>query len=341
MAKVVPAPRASSEPHTRRPCGQAHAVVSGGLHTFSVTGRPDAGPRRSVPPSAIGCSQRPLDPRETAVIVIDDQVVWSASDLTTAAGCEYAFLRRLDEKFKPGREAGDARRPASAADRRPGSRARGARPRDVRAAAGSSMPRGAGRSDPARDGRLHRTRLPRALAKRTLAALVDQPDVVFQAGFFDGEFHGYADFLRRTDEGWVVADTKIARTAKVRRCSRSRRTPTSSSGGPAGRADGRDHPRAPGDGSFPLAEILPVFRERRERLRALIAAPRRGDRAHRLVRRRHAGLRLVRGLLRRGRRAPGPGAGGEHADVPAREAPDAGHHDGRRPRRRPTTCPTG
>ena len=41
----------------------------------------------------------PQDVRELAVIIIDDQVVWSASDLTTAAGCEYAFLRRLDEKL--------------------------------------------------------------------------------------------------------------------------------------------------------------------------------------------------------------------------------------------------
>ncbi len=42
------------------------------------------------------------------------------------------------------------------------------------------------------------------------------PGVVYQAGFFDGEFLGYADFVERGDDGWVVCDAKLAREAHAK-----------------------------------------------------------------------------------------------------------------------------
>ncbi|QQP89852.1 TM0106 family RecB-like putative nuclease [Skermanella sp. TT6] len=56
----------------------------------------------------------------------------------------------------------------------------------------------------------------------TLAALRSGADVVYQGALLDGGWHGFADFLIRTDDGvaggygYEVADTKLARTAKPR-----------------------------------------------------------------------------------------------------------------------------
>ncbi len=51
---------------------------------------------------------------------------------------------------------------------------------------------------------------------QTVAAL-SSPDteVVYQATFFDGGLVGHADFLERTPAGWLVSDTKLARTESV------------------------------------------------------------------------------------------------------------------------------
>ena len=43
----------------------------------------------------------------------------------------------------------------------------------------------------------------------------DDKEVVYQATFFDGGFVGHADFLERTGDGWLVSDTKLARTESV------------------------------------------------------------------------------------------------------------------------------
>ena len=40
------------------------------------------------------------------------------------------------------------------------------------------------------------------------------PTSIYQAAFFDGEFFGYADFIERADDGWLVCDAKLARSAK-------------------------------------------------------------------------------------------------------------------------------
>ena len=50
----------------------------------------------------------------------------------------------------------------------------------------------------------------------SIEALRACADVVFQAAFFDGQFHGRSDFLvRQADGSYAVFDTKLARHAKV------------------------------------------------------------------------------------------------------------------------------
>ena len=52
-------------------------------------------------------------------------------------------------------------------------------------------------------------------ADATLLALASDADVVYQAAFFDGRFHGFADFVVREPTGWTIVDTKLARTESV------------------------------------------------------------------------------------------------------------------------------
>jgi uncharacterized protein len=62
----------------------------------------------------------------------------------------------------------------------------------------------------------------RELHDRTVAALHEGPDVIYQGAFFDGRWQGFADFLLRVDVpsdlgsfSYEVADTKLARHAKA------------------------------------------------------------------------------------------------------------------------------
>lgn len=122
---------------------------------------------------------------------------------------------------------------------------------------------------------LGRARTSRAELERlhaaTLEAFSNTHRTVFQAGFFDGEFHGYADFVEWTDDGWLVSDAKLARQAGPKALlqlgayvDQLRR---------AGLKVSDTCALLLGDGSrqtFPVADIIPVFRERRARLRAIL-----------------------------------------------------------------------
>ncbi|MGN6444991.1 TM0106 family RecB-like putative nuclease [Amnibacterium sp.] len=199
------------------------------------------------------------------MFLLGGAVVLSATDLTNATECEWAVLRRLDAKL--GRALAvpdpvDALRDRAA---RLGD-AHEARQLDEyrrqRGAAVVEIPR----PDDARD--------PVALAaaqERTLAAIRDRAEVVFQATLFDGAFLGFADFLVRTGDVWEVYDTKLARRAKV--------TALMQLAAYAGRLQALGVPVGEhvhlllGDGTTSthrLADVAPVFEERMARLRTLV-----------------------------------------------------------------------
>ena len=136
-------------------------------------------------------------------------LVTSASDLTTASKCEFAFLRKLDAKL------GRAERVDEVVD-------------DMLARTGrlgdehEARVLGAYRHDFGEQVAL--IERPDELTRETLAAAVaateqafaSESDVVFQATFFDGSFVGFADFIVRQPDGrYLVQDTKLARSAKV------------------------------------------------------------------------------------------------------------------------------
>lgn len=200
------------------------------------------------------------------MFVLEGHVVWSASDLTLASECEFAFLRSLDARL------GRARAVASGDDAmlehiaRLGDAHEARELQRLRAAYGDDQV-----VEIARVGRPSVDALD-DLRAATLHALRSGARVVAQAGFFDGEFHGYADFVERSDDGWVVCDAKLAREARAKALLQL-----------AAYADQLarlGEPVAPsavlllGDGRrelFPLAEVLPVFEARRARMRHLVA----------------------------------------------------------------------
>ena len=108
---------------------------------------------------------------------------------------------------------------------------------------------------------------------QTLDALHSDAEVVYQATFFDGGFVGHADFLERTADGWLVSDTKLARTESVpallqiaayAALLREAGVPTAPVARlVVGSGDVRD---------FALDDIVPVYLARRARLDALLLA---------------------------------------------------------------------
>lgn len=197
----------------------------------------------------------------------DPDLVYTASDLVAAAGCEYQVLRRLDEKL--GR-CPVARFPVDAL------LARAAELGEVHEKQVLQRFRdrfGAGVVEIPPTPEYTR----QALASRhdeSLAALRAGADVVFQASFFDGAFHGRSDFLVREAEGgrYTVYDTKLARhvkpTALLQLAAYGQQLIQSGV------------PTSPtvclvlGDGTrseHNLAELLPEFRARRARFLELTA----------------------------------------------------------------------
>ncbi len=208
------------------------------------------------------------------VFLLDDgTIVYSASDLAAAADCELALLRVLDGKL--GRSApldlpADAmlERAARLGDRHearvltelverfgPWDRAAGTGVVEI------ERP----------DGRPDRALLA-AKREETLDALRAGADVVFQAGFFDGRFSGWADFLVREDSGrYSVYDTKLARHAKVTALLQlaayaDQLLAAGLDPDPQVHLLLGDRTRT----SHRLADLLPVYRDRRARLEAIV-----------------------------------------------------------------------
>ncbi|MEX5270999.1 TM0106 family RecB-like putative nuclease [Kocuria sabuli] len=206
----------------------------------------------------------------------ETDLVFSASDLVRAAECPFASLSVLDEKLgraprRPEERDAMLTRTAALGD------AHEHRVLAAHLAAFGPWDPATGRGvyevEPAR--RTDRAELTAKHAE-TLAALRAGADVVFQASFFDGGFHGRADFLvRRPDGAYAVHDTKLARHAKV--------TALLQLAAYADQMERAGTPVAPevtlvlGDrreAVFPVSEHLAVYRERRERFVAASAAHR-------------------------------------------------------------------
>ncbi|MEV0893036.1 TM0106 family RecB-like putative nuclease [Promicromonospora sp. NPDC050262] len=223
-------------------------------------------------------------------------LVHSASDLVVAGECEFRLLRRLDELL------GRSPRRAREEDEMLARTAALGEDHERRVLAGHL--RTFGPADDDGPGGVLEVAPARRMARdelvdshdRTLAALERGADVVYQASFFDGRFHGRADFLVRDllgetvrlggsggvvpPEQWprhaeahvsrpryAVHDSKLARRTKVRallqlaayadQLMAARIDPTDEVHLVLGTGETTSHR---------LADLLPVFRKRRARL---------------------------------------------------------------------------
>jgi uncharacterized protein len=154
----------------------------------------------------------------------DGTIIFSASDLSVAAKCEWAVMRRLDHKLghldtaPPKDESAMLDRTAvlgntheeqtlATLEAEHGPAITIIRPTPTAGAAWN-------------DADAWRASMKSATTE-TLEALTAGAPLIFQAAFFDGEFQGFADFIVRsgtTADGrpeYEVFDTKLARHAKI------------------------------------------------------------------------------------------------------------------------------
>lgn len=194
----------------------------------------------------------------------EDRPVISPHDLRTASECEFALIRDLDARLGRAEQADEESSPMMDRIIELGN----AHENAERIRLGKLHPgrvRDLGRGEHSRTGY-------EIAMEQTLDALASDTTVLCQATFFDGDVLGYADFLERTDEGWLVSDTKLARSANVPALLQiaayaaqlqDRGVPTAPLARLVlGNEDRRD---------FPLADIVPVYRSRLARLQRIIA----------------------------------------------------------------------
>lgn len=197
-----------------------------------------------------------------AVFVTGGNIVYSASDLASAARCEYALLRDFDAKLGrgPAVSVEDELLARTAALGDDHERRRLDR---LRAEFGDEI---------AVIGRPAYTRAGlTAAADATQRAIAGRAPVVYQAAMFDGRFVGFADFLIRDGERYRVTDTKLARSAKV--------TALLQLAAYADALTSAGVPIAPdaelelGDGTvvrYRLSDLMPVYRTQRAQLQRLL-----------------------------------------------------------------------
>jgi uncharacterized protein len=195
------------------------------------------------------------------------RVIWSASDLKAAAECEFAWCRAIDAKL--------GRVPA-VEEPEDATLKRAAQLGDVHEQ--NVLAR---YIDDLGEAKVHRVEKVSSVDSEALAAAIDETVnalrsdalVVFQAAFATDEFVGFADFLRKDDDGrWRVQDSKLARKARV--------TALMQLAAYVDQLDRLGIPRSDevdlilGDSSLSthaVDDLLPLFQVRRARLRALIA----------------------------------------------------------------------
>ncbi|WP_113963799.1 TM0106 family RecB-like putative nuclease [Mycobacterium shimoidei] len=196
------------------------------------------------------------------MFVIDDNVVYSASDLAAASRCEYALLRAFDVKLGRGpavavedellartAELGDEH------ERRQLDRYRDEFG-DAVAVVGRPAYTIAGLS---------------AAADATRRAIAADAPVVYQAAMFDGRFVGFADFLVRDGAHYRVTDTKLARSAKV--TALLQLAAYADTLARSGVAVAPEAELMLGDGTvlrYRVDELIPVYRAQRSRVQRLL-----------------------------------------------------------------------
>ncbi|MFJ4224165.1 TM0106 family RecB-like putative nuclease [Microbacterium sp. NPDC089695] len=195
------------------------------------------------------------------------RVIWSASDLKAAAECEFAWCRAIDAKL--------GRVPA-VDEPEDATLARAARLGDVHEQ--NVLDRYVAEFGDAAVHRIDKVSSVDAVAltaavDETVGALGSDARIVFQAAFSTEEFVGFADFLARDADGrWRVQDSKLARTARVTALMQLAAYVDQLDRLGVARSDEVD--LILGDGSLSthrVDDLLPLFRVRRARLRALIA----------------------------------------------------------------------
>jgi predicted RecB family nuclease len=148
------------------------------------------------------------------VFLLENSLVYSASDLKAAAECEFALLRALDAKLGRIPAVVEPEDPMNERAKRLGDAHELRQLEAYRAEFGVAVGlTGTGVVEIDRP-RTVREQLELAAAD-TATALRGEADVVFQGTFFDGRFLGYADFLVRSGDRIEVYDTKLARKARV------------------------------------------------------------------------------------------------------------------------------
>jgi len=196
------------------------------------------------------------------MLVLDDIVVYSASDLAAAARCEYALLRAFDARLEWG--------PPVAADddllartARLGDEHEQRHLDELRAQVGDNATI-IGRPAHTRAGLI-------AAAEATRQAVDRRSPVIVQAAMFDGRFLGFADFLVLDEGGYRLRDTKLARSVKV--TALLQLAAYADALGSAGVPILDDVELALGNDtvmSYPVGELLPVYRSRRRALQELL-----------------------------------------------------------------------
>jgi len=199
------------------------------------------------------------------MFLLDGSAITSASDLSNASYCEFAFLRgvdaklgRIDKLVEPEDEM--LVRTSKLGDQH-----------ELRVLESYRQEFGAGVVELERPDVRDADALAEAVAA-TLAAFRSGVPVVFQGAFFDGSFIGFADFIiRRPDGRYRVQDTKLARSPKVTALLQLAAyvEQLRTAGVPVD-----DHvDLILGDGAISthaVADILPVYRRRRARLLQIV-----------------------------------------------------------------------
>ncbi|MDR6970966.1 uncharacterized protein J2W45_001276 [Leifsonia shinshuensis] len=143
------------------------------------------------------------------MFLLDGVIVTSASDLTEASKCEFAFLRALDVKLGRLEKTEEIEDPMYVRSSRMGDE------HEHRILERYRERFGSGVAEIERPAQLTADSLAEAV-RQTAAAFASGADVVFQATFFDGGFVGFADFVVRLPDGrYRVQDSKLARSARV------------------------------------------------------------------------------------------------------------------------------